>query len=158
MTRCQVCAVSIVVLLVAAAAQASDKKSVDSLLAADAGWMKAFSAKDLAQSVAYFEENGSMLGPNAPIVTGKEAITKNLSQFFAIPAVKLTWLADKANVARSGELGYTSGAYHMTFSDPAGKTVSDKGKYVTVWEKQKDGSWKVALDIFNTDLPAAGAP
>ena len=70
MTRCQVCAVSIVVLLVAAAAQASDKKSVDSLLAADAGWMKAFSAKDLAQSVAYFEENGSMLGPNAPIVTG----------------------------------------------------------------------------------------
>ena len=158
MNRSQVCAVSIVVLLVAGAAQASDKKSVDSLLAADAGWMKAFSAKDLAQSVAYFEENGSMLGPNAPIATGREAITKNLSQFFALPNVNLTWQADKAEVARSGELGYTSGTYRMTFSDPSGKTVSDKGKYVTVWEKQKDGSWKVALDIFNTDLPAAGAP
>jgi ketosteroid isomerase-like protein len=158
MNRSQVCAVSIVVLLVAGAAQASDKKSVDSLLAADAGWMKVFSAKDLAQSVAYFEENGSMLGPNAPIVSGKEAIAKNLSQFFAIPAVKLTWLADKADVARSGELGYTSGTYQMTFSDPTGKTVSDKGKYVTVWKKQKDGSWKVALDIFNTDLPPPGTP
>jgi ketosteroid isomerase-like protein len=158
MNRRQVCALSIVVLFVVSAAQASGKKSVDSLLAADAGWMKVFSAKNLAQSVAYFEENGSMLGPNAPIVTGKEAITKNLSQFFAIPALKLTWLADKANVARSGELGYTSGAYQMTFSDATGKTLSDKGKYVTVWKKQKDGSWKVSLDIFNTDLPPAGAP
>jgi ketosteroid isomerase-like protein len=45
----------------------------------------------------------------------------------------------------------------MTFNDPTGKTVSDKGKYVTVWKKQKDGSWKVLLDVFNTDLPPTGA-
>jgi ketosteroid isomerase-like protein len=158
MNRRQVCAVSIFVLLIAGATQASDKKSTDSILAADAGWMKVFSAKDLANSVAYYDENASSLAPNAPIATGKEAITKSLSQFFALPGLHLTWHADKADVARSGELGYTSGTYQMTFSDPTGKTVSDKGKYVTVWTKQKDGSWKVALDIFNTDLPPAGAP
>lgn len=158
MNRSQVCVVSIVVLLVAGAAQASDKKSVDGLLAADAGWMKVFSAKDMARSVAYLEEDGSMLGSNAPIATGREAITKMFSGFFALPNLDITWQADKADVARSGELGYTSGTYRMTFSDPSGKTVSDKGKYVTVWKKQKDGSWKVALDIFNTDLPVAGAP
>jgi ketosteroid isomerase-like protein len=45
----------------------------------------------------------------------------------------------------------------MTFSDRSGKTVSDKGKYVTVWKKQKDSSWKVLLDIFNSDLPPEGA-
>jgi ketosteroid isomerase-like protein len=59
--------------------------------------------------------------------------------------------------AHSGDLGYTIGAYEMTFNDPTGKTVSDKGKYVTVWKKQKDGSWKVLLDVFNTDLPPTGA-
>ncbi len=41
----------------------------------------------------------------------------------------------------------------MSFNDPSGKMISDKGKYVTVWKKQADGSWKVMLDIFNTDLP-----
>jgi ketosteroid isomerase-like protein len=158
MNRRQVCAVLIVVLLVAGAARASDKKSVDSLLAADAGWMKVFSAKDLDKSVGYCEQDGSVLGPNAPIATGREAITKMFSGFFALPNLDITWQANKADVARSGELGYTSGTYRMTFSDPSGKTVSDKGKYVTVWEKQKDGSWKVGLDIFNTDLPPAGAP
>jgi ketosteroid isomerase-like protein len=74
-----------------------------------------------------------------------------------LPNLKITWQADNANVARSGELGYTSGAYQMSFTDAAGKTIPDNGKYVTVWRKQADGNWKVVLDIFNTDLPAPGA-
>ena len=49
------------------------------------------------------------------------------------------------------------GAYEMSFNDPAGKPVSDKGKYVTIWVKQQDGKWKVAVDMFNSDLPAPGA-
>jgi ketosteroid isomerase-like protein len=60
-------------------------------------------------------------------------------------------------VAKSGELGYTSGTYQMTFNDPSGKPISDTGKYVTVWKKQSDGGWKVLLDSFNSDLPVTGA-
>jgi len=39
----------------------------------------------------------------------------------------------------------------MSFKDPSGKTIEDHGKYVTIWKKQS-GKWKVAYDIFNTDL------
>ncbi len=115
--------------------------------------MKVFSAKNLQDSVAFCEDGGSVLSPNAPIATGKRAIEELFSNFFALPNFNITWHADRAEVARSGELGYTSGSYQTTFSDPAGKTVSDKGKYVTVWKKQGDGHWKVVLDIFNSDAP-----
>jgi ketosteroid isomerase-like protein len=30
-----------------------------------------------------------------------------------------------------------------------GQPTTETGKYVTVWKKQKDGSWKVALDMGN---------
>lgn len=95
-----------------------------------------------------------MLASNAPIAQGRQAISQLFTGFFSLKNLKISWHADKASVARSGELGYTSGAYQMTFTDQNGKDVSDKGKYVTVWKKQSDGSWKVVLDIFNSDLPA----
>jgi ketosteroid isomerase-like protein len=45
----------------------------------------------------------------------------------------------------------------LTTPDPAGKPVTDRGKYVTIWKKQADGSWKVIADIFNSDLPMPAA-
>jgi ketosteroid isomerase-like protein len=147
------------ILLLSTAAIAADKASAsaDAVRAADQQWLKVFAAKDLDKSVAFCDKEGAVLSPNAPIAQGHDAIAKLLTAFFAFPNLKITWKADKAEVARSGELGYTSGTYDMTFSDPAGKTISDKGKYVTVWKKQADGSWKVLLDIFNTDMPLPGA-
>jgi ketosteroid isomerase-like protein len=31
------------------------------------------------------------------------------------------------------------------------KPATDKGKYLTVYEKQADGSWKAVADTFNSD-------
>ena len=132
-------------------------KSVDAVRNADQEWMRVFAAKNVDKSVAALDENGAVLSSNAPIANGREAVAKLFTGFFALPNLKISWHVDRAEVAKSGELGYTSGAYEMTFSDPSGKTIPDKGKYVTVWKKQKDDSWKVLLDIFNTDLPPAGA-
>jgi ketosteroid isomerase-like protein len=139
------------------AADKSQMTATDAVRAADGAWMKAFAAKDLDKSVAFCDEKGAVLAPNAPIAQGRQAIAESFVEFFKLPNLKITWHADKADVARSGELGYTSGTYEMSFTDSAGKTIPDKGKYVTLWKKQPDGSWKVLLDIFNTDMPAPGA-
>jgi ketosteroid isomerase-like protein len=45
----------------------------------------------------------------------------------------------------------------MTVNDASGKPVNDHGKYVVVWEKQRDGNWKCGTDIWNSDLPAPPA-
>lgn len=134
---------------------AADKQtSVAAVRAADQAWLKVFAAKNLEKSVAMCDDAGAILAPNAPASEGHTAISKSFAAFFALPNFKISWTPSKAEV--SGDLGYTSGAYEFSFVDPTGKTIPDHGKYVTVWKKQKDGSWKVLLDIFNTDLPPAG--
>jgi len=135
----------------------ASNKAVDAVRAADAAWLKAFNTKNLEKSVSFLDEQGSMLVPNAPIVTGKKAAAKLIADGFALQDYKLAWHPDKAGVARSGELGYTSGAYEVSFKDASGKTISDKGKYLMVWKKQADGAWKVLFDMNNSDLPPASA-
>ena len=45
----------------------------------------------------------------------------------------------------------------MTVSDPKNpkSATTDKGKYLTVFKKQPDGSWKAVADMINSDLPLA---
>ena len=57
-------------------------------------------------------------------------------------------------VEGAGDLAYARGTYEMDVAVPgAPAPVHDKGKFIEIWKKQSDGSWKVARDIFNSDLP-----
>ena len=58
-----------------AAAQSGDA-AADGVRAADAAWLKVYAAKDLNKSVAFFDDQGSLLSPNDPVATGKAAISK----------------------------------------------------------------------------------
>jgi ketosteroid isomerase-like protein len=150
----RVFAASIIAGLVLFAPAGAQSSSVASLLAADNGWAKVYAAKQLPQSVGYVDAAGSVLAPNAPKATGRAAIGKLFAEFFALPNVQISWKPTEASVAASGDIGYTSGVYQMSFTQN-GKVVPDHGKYVTIWKHEADGSWKVLLDIFNSDLPAS---
>lgn len=133
----------------------SKNEATDALLAADAAWLKAYASKDAAKAVSFFDEHGSMLVPHAPIVTGRAAIADFITRGFELRNYKITWHPDKVDVAASGELGYTSGVYEMSFTDASGGTAADKGKYLMVWRRQQNGQWKVLFDTSNSDLPAS---
>jgi ketosteroid isomerase-like protein len=62
----------------------------------------------------------------------------------------LTWTPIKAEMAASGDLGYTYGNYIYTAKGKDGKLVANYGKYTSIWKKQKDGQWKVMLDMGNS--------
>ncbi|MGC2108126.1 MAG: DUF4440 domain-containing protein [Candidatus Korobacteraceae bacterium] len=126
----------------------------DEIRAADQEWLKAFAAGDLEKSLAFCAEECAVLAPNAPMVHGREAIRELFSGWFK-PELKINWTPDKVEAANSEDLGFSSGTYQMSFKDSADEIVSDQGKYVIVWKKQADGSWKVVLDISNSDMPAA---
>lgn len=95
--------------------------------------------------------------PNAPADTTKEAIRKGWQELLASPGLVISWKTTKVEVAKSGDLACLSGTYELTMNDPTGKPINDRGKYVEVWEKRTDGKWKVAADIWNSDLPATPA-
>jgi ketosteroid isomerase-like protein len=61
----------------------------------------------------------------------------------------LTWKPVFADMAASGDLGYTYGNYVFTSKNKDGKLVTSYGKYTSIWKKQKDGQWKVVVDMGN---------
>jgi len=61
-------------------------------------------------------------------------------------------------VAKAGDVAYSYGTYASSATGPDGKPMQDKGKYVTVYRKQADGSWKAVVDTFNSDLPMTPPP
>ena len=119
----------------------------------DARWAKTAGANDLDGTVAYYADDASLLPPNAPIATGKQAIRAVWAAMLS-PDTTISWQVSKADVARSGELAYVMGTYQITAKNPQGKSQEDHGKLVEVWKKQADGKWKTVADIFNSDVPS----
>jgi ketosteroid isomerase-like protein len=127
--------------------------AVRSLLAADAAWLEAYQAKDETRAAGFYDEDGAMLAPNRPLLAGRKAIAEFIEKSFEMKEYHIHWHANKAEVARSGELGYTSGVYEMSFRKASGKLFLDKGKYLMLWKRKAAGEWKVIFDISNSDLP-----
>ena len=142
-------------LAAAAVCLAGETKAEQALRDADAAWSKAAGSKDLDKTVSYYSDDATVLPPNASAATTKEAIRKIWQDMLATPGFAISWKATKVEVAKSGDLGFVSGTYELTMNDASGKPVTDKGKYVEVWEKKADGKWKCGTDTWNSDLPAS---
>ena len=124
--------------------------------AADIAWAQAFTRKDLAGYLAFVDSTASIQQPNAPTVTGTAAIRTLIEGFFALPNLSGTWQPTSVRAARSGDLAYSTGTYALSYSDPSGRRVTERGKYLEVWRRQADGSWKMVVESFNADLPPPG--
>ena len=145
-------------LTAAAVCLAGDSKAEQALRGADDAWSKAAASKDLEKTIAYYSSDASVLPPNAPIATTKDAIKKLWGDLLASPGLVISWKATKVEIAKSGDLGFVNGTYEFTMNDASGKPTTDKGKYVEVWEKQAHGKWNCGTDIWNSDLAATPAP
>lgn len=129
------------------------KSEAEALRKADLEWSNTAGAKDADGFVAAMAENGSILPSNTTIHTGRKAIRQWFSDISAIPGFAVSWKPTRAEVSESGELGYTVGTYEFQIKDKTGNTIKDVGKYMRIWKKDQDGTWKIAFAIANTDLP-----
>ena len=131
--------------------RAADVKAVKDV---EAAWVKDANSKDPAKWAAYFTEDGSGLYPGGPTLNGKAAIQAAMAPFFSDPNFALTFESTRSMASKSGDMVYSQGTYSMTMTDPkTKKPMTDKGKFLTVYAKQPDGSWKAVADTFNSDSP-----
>jgi ketosteroid isomerase-like protein len=136
----------------------NDLKSVEQLLRSlDADWAKTAAGKDVEQTIAFYSYDAILFAPNATSATTKEAIRNRWKDMFASPGFVITWQPTTVRVGKSGEMAWVSGTYELTMNDASSKPINDRGKYLEVWEKQTDGNWKCAADMWNSNL-AASAP
>jgi ketosteroid isomerase-like protein len=134
----------------------TDSQAVEQLLRdLDAKWAKAAAAKDVEQTIAYYSDDAIVFPPNATSAETKETIRNGWKEMLTSPGLVISWQPKRVEVGKSGEMGWVSGSYELTMNDAGGKPINDRGKYLEVWEKQTDGNWKCAADMWNSDLAAA---
>jgi ketosteroid isomerase-like protein len=131
--------------------QSAEKKDdlTQSLFQTDRDFAQMSLEKGMAEAFNhYLAEDAILIRASGEPLVGREII------FNAMKAsnghIILTWEPQKAGVAESGDMGYTWGIYTSTAQDQKGKTVTH-GKYLNVWKRQTDGSWKLYIDIGNVD-------
>jgi len=109
-------------------------------------WIAAFNSGDAAGVAALYAESARLLPPNAEILEGRQAIEGFVKAFVATGA-KLAF--DLLTVHEDASISAAVGRY--TLDIPG--APQDKGKYIEVWARQADGSWRIVDDIFNSSLP-----
>ncbi|MGI8782752.1 MAG: YybH family protein [Acidobacteriota bacterium] len=98
----------------------------------------------------YFADDATLFPDRAEPVSGKHSISAFLARASEGDKSVFSWTPARAEVAHSGELGFTFGNYEVKGTGPDGKPRTQRGKYVSIWKKQADGSWKVVVDIGNS--------
>ena len=93
----------------------------------------------------YLDKDAFMLPNGAMPVFGRDSIYSDM-----IGDYTLEWEPVDGDVAKSGDFGYTWGTYISRSKNDTGKEVIRKGKYLNVWKKNSEGSWKVLIDMGNT--------
>lgn len=152
-----VLATGIVFVALTSARAASDNSSIErALRELDTQWSAAASARNLDQVVSYYSSDAIVLAPNMPVTSSGEAIRK-IWKGELDGMISGGWKPTRIEVAKSGDLAYISGTYTWAGRGADGKEIKDEGKYLEVWKKQADGSWKCSADCWNSDLPLPGA-
>ena len=110
------------------------------LRAVDAALTKASLASQAEAYRGHIAEGARLHRSSLMPITGEQAILEWLEGQPAYSAGESRF----AEPARSGDLGYTWGTYA---TPAAGQEPAQKGFYTRVWVRQREGGWKIALDV-----------
>ena len=128
---------------------AADQKAIKD---GEIAWASDWASKDVDKLVSHYADTASVLMPDSPIMTGKDAIRAGLKNIVADKNLLVSITTVATELSKGGDLAYTQGTYSMTMTNPkTKKPMTDKGKFLTVYMKQADGTWKVTADTFNSD-------
>ncbi len=117
----------------------------------DIEWMNAANAKDVERMLGLYTDDALLYPPSLAIVTGKEAIRTYYSQVVENPGFVTSLETTNVGISSAGDLAYSAGAAKETVNDPEGNPVTERGKWVAVYKKQPDGTWKCVVGIWNSD-------
>lgn len=136
---------AVVVMLAGSAAWAGHHEGEFEKLAET--WQAAYNAGDLDAVAGMYMEDGMRMPPDAPMVSGRDAIRAQLQAGAdgGMAAVKIEMVETKV----MGEMGFARGTF--IGMDAEGNTIA-QGKWANA-SKFVDGKWQVHYDIFNYDAP-----
>lgn len=125
----------------------------ESLLQQDLRFADVAYAEGVAEAYRRFMAEDAIQLPDGGLaIGGRDAIYADMLAITDGVEFSLTWEPIKAEVAASGDLGYTWGIYYYESLDEIGAPFVAEGKYVYLWRKN-GGRWELILDITNQTEP-----
>ena len=118
---------------------------IEAIHTARAARSAAIAAGDAKAAAAVATDDGLILPPGLPLRQGQAALREWFTNFPFTSLVFTSLEIDGAN-----GIAYDRGTYEGTLRD-GGVT---QGKYLWIWKKQGDGSWRVAIAMWNLNAPA----
>lgn len=119
----------------------------NALEAFDAAYNEAFNRGDAAGCAAFFTDDVLLMVPGQPMTRGKKAFEKIYrSRMDASRGGTHTNTLVEYGV--EGDLAYQVGTFAISNANP-----SEEGKFLNILKRQADGTWKVAVSMFNGDTP-----
>jgi uncharacterized protein (TIGR02246 family) len=119
---------------------------------ADRQLSRASQARDIEAFAALLDHDTLFVSESGPAARGRDAVRVKWAPFFAPAGPSLTWEPYEGEIASEGDLGYTRGKFLFEGQDAAGKPMTDRGEYLSIWRKQPDGAWRVVVD---SSVPAS---
>lgn len=116
----------------------------------DDAWSASAGQRDLDRLMSFYAEDAVAYPPGDGAAHGLAAIRK-VWEGIKDPNYSLSWRSTEARVATGGEIGFTSGTFAESSKGADGKVANATGKFLCVWKKQRDGSWKAIHDMWNYD-------
>jgi ketosteroid isomerase-like protein len=118
-------------------------------------FVAALRAGDAVAAARVYTDEARLVAPSAEPIRGQ-------------PAIEAFWRAGLAagiydvelqalELERVGKLAYEIGRYALRLQPTDGERVVDRGKYLLVHQRQADGGWRRAVEMFGPDAPPGGA-
>ncbi len=119
-------------------------------------WVSAVNAGDIDGWSATLADDATVMPPNAPAVTGIESLRPWMVQTFFDPFnVQLRGSFDKSESA--GDWVIARGSYELSLTPKdGGQVIEDSGKFVNIFKRQPDDSFKYAIVMWNSNNPPPG--
>jgi uncharacterized protein (TIGR02246 family) len=122
---------------------AEAKRAIDK---GNAQWIEAWEKGDPEMLAAIFTEDGVILSQGGRVFKGRQQIferQREAMQSVTRP-IKVSVVTIKIWV--DGDTAYETGNYKYEYTEK-GKPTREEGRYVTMWKRQVDGSWKLSMDM-----------
>jgi len=134
----------------AGAGSAADRAMIDRLRRA---YAEAYSAGDVERTLGMYSADAVLMPQSQPAMTTPSAVRTYLKQSFDQFRIELLLSSEEIVFVGEGFV-YDRGRYSLRAQARAGGSVTeDVGKYLVLWRRQDDGSWKIERDIDNSSNP-----
>ena len=119
------------------------KRAIDK---GNAQWIEAWEKGDAEMLTAIFADDGVILSRNGRIIKGHQQILEREKEAMQSVMRPIKVSVITVNVWLDGDTAYETGKYKYEHTEND-RPATEEGRYVTIWKRQDDGSWKLSMDM-----------